>query len=125
MDMKVGLFVCAAIAAVVTPVAASADDPNDPAMRSAAARARDREIIRDLNRQELARVQERDARYAEGWRAYRGSAEPRGDYAQEWRADREAMAGYARERAQYERDLANWRRAVDACRRGDYSACDY
>lgn len=123
--MKLGLLVCAALAAVVTTAAAWADDPKDPGMRSAAARARDREIIRELNRQELARVQARDARYAEGWRAHREATEARGAPAEQWRGDRQAMADYARERTQYERELATWRRAVAACRAGDYSACDY
>ncbi|MBW8754972.1 MAG: hypothetical protein JF595_12630 [Sphingomonadales bacterium] len=115
--MKLKLFVCAAIAAAVMPAMALADDPNDPAMRSAAARARDRETIRQLNLQELARVRERDARYAEGWRAH--------DYASSASRDhQQARADYARDHAQYERELAAWRRAVAACRAGDYSACD-
>ena len=109
---------CAALVAAMMPVAARADDPNDPAMRSAAARARDREIIRQLNLRELARVRERDARYAQGWRA----AQADRGYAM---ADHQrAMTDYARDRAQYERDMAAWRRAVAACRAGDYSACD-
>ena len=108
--MRVHLSVCAAIVAVVMPGAALADDPNDPAMRDSAARARDREAIRQLNLQQLAMVRERDARYAEAWRAAGRQREAREDYAQE--------------RARYERELAEWRRAVDACRRGDYVACD-
>lgn len=116
--MRVNLFICAAIAVAIVPAVAAADDPKDPAMRSAAARARDREIIRQLNLQELARVRKRDARYAEGWRATRArSSDGSRDHAR-------AMADYARDRAQYERELAEWRRAVAACRAGDYSACD-
>lgn len=125
--MRVSLFVCAAIAAAMVPAAALADDPHDPAMRSAAARARDRAIIRQLNRQELAMVRERDARYAEGWRAARiarSSGDDNGDYAASYGDQDEAAANYARSRAQYERDMADWRRAVAACREGDYSACD-
>lgn len=34
------------------------------------------------------------------------------------------MSDYTRDRAQYDRNMAAWRRAVDACRAGDYSACD-
>jgi hypothetical protein len=34
------------------------------------------------------------------------------------------VADYSRSRARYERDMAAWRRAVAACRAGDYSACD-
>ena len=87
-----------------------ADDRNDPTMRSSAARARDKEITRNLNNQALTQARARNARDAEGWRAYK--AKPAAD------------AAYARERAQYERDMAAWRRAVAACRAGDYSACD-
>lgn len=72
---RINSLVCAAIFASMMPTVALADDPHDPAMRSAAARARDREIVRQLNLQELARVRERDARYAEGWRAWRGSGD--------------------------------------------------
>lgn len=116
--MRVNPLVCAALVAAMMPATAWADDPNDPAMRSAAARARDREIIRQLNLQEAARVRERDARYAEGWRAYDADRE----YSS--RDNRRSMNDYARDRAQYERDMARWRRAVAACRAGDYSACD-
>lgn len=108
--MRVHALVCAAIVAAMMPAAALADDPRDPTMRTAAARAKDREIIRQLNLQELARVRARDARYAEGWRAARGNDE--------------AAEGYARDRAQHERDMREWRRAVAACRAGDYAACD-
>jgi hypothetical protein len=108
--MRVHALVCAAIVAAMMPAAALADDPRDPTMRTAAARAKDREIIRQLNLQELARVRARDARYAEGWRAARGNDE--------------AAEGYARDRAQYERAMREWRRAVAACRAGDYAACD-
>ena len=115
--MKSQTVVCAAIVAALMPVGAHADDPNDPAMRSAAARARDREIIRQLNLQELARVRQRDAGYAQGWQEWRDGRGERDGYAR----DRE---DYARERARYERQMAAWRRAVAACRAGDHSACD-
>ncbi len=62
-------FAVLASAAISAP--ALADDPNDPTMRSKAARDRDREIIRQLNLKELERVRARDAGYAEGWAAYR------------------------------------------------------
>ncbi len=109
--MRDRLLVCAlALGAALLPAAAMADDPNDPSMRSAEARARDRAIIRRLNQEQLAHVRERDARYAEGWRAYRSRGSDNDDY--------------ARQRADYERKMAAWRRAVAACRAGDYSACD-
>lgn len=108
--MKMNPFVCAALVAALVPAAALADDRNDPTMRSAEARARDKEITRNLNNQALSRARARDAGYAEGWRAYK--AKPAAD------------AAYARDRAQYEREMAAWRRAVAACRAGDYSACD-
>ncbi len=75
--MKVSLFVGAlALAAALSTAPALADDPNDPAMRTTEARARDRAIIRQLNLQQLAYVQQRDAQYAQGWKAYR-DAHPR------------------------------------------------
>ena len=120
------LRLTAAIAALLLPGMALADDPRDPTMRDPAARARDKAIIRKLNQEELARVQARDAQYAEGWRAWRerngngGTAEyssRQSDYDQANRA-------YAKDRAAYERDMARWRAAVAACRAGDYSACD-
>lgn len=105
--MKLGLFACAlALGMALVPVAASADDPRDPSMRSAAARARDKAIIKRLNQEQLASVQNRDARYAEGWRAYREG--PRVDSGRQ---------------AQYERDMAAWRRAVAKCRAGYYAYC--
>lgn len=125
--VRAKLFICAAIAAVVVPTVAVADDPNDPTMRSAAARARDREIIRQLNLQELAQVRERDARYAEGWRAARSrstsrTADP--EYSGRSQDYEQTMAAYASDRKHYERELSQWRRAVAACRAGDYSFCD-
>lgn len=125
--MKTGLLIYAVLAAVALPGVALADDPNDPAMRSAAARLRDREIIRQLNQNELARVRERDSGYAEGWRAYRDGAGPAAvdpDYTRQSRDYARAQADYAQDRAAYQRDLARWRRAVAACRDGDYSACE-
>lgn len=115
--MRLHPFVCAAILATLMPAAAWADDPNDPTMRSPAARARDREIIRQLNLKQAAMVRERDARYAEGWRAAR-------EHPARLRDHERAMDDYARSRAKYERDMAQWRRDVAACRAGDYSACD-
>lgn len=106
--MWVRVLGCAiALAGMTAATSAYADDPYDPTMRSPAARARDKAIIRSLNLKELARVRERDARYAA-----------------EARASRNAMDAYAADRARYERDMAAWRRAVAACRAGDYSACD-
>ena len=51
--------------------AALADDPHDPSMRSAAARARDKEVIRQLNLAELRHVKARDARLSKQWREWR------------------------------------------------------
>ena len=90
----------------LAPGAAMADDPHDPSMRSAAARARDAAIIRRLNQEQLAYVQNRDAQYAEGWRAYR-------------EGPRVAPA----RQAQYEREMAAWRRAVARCNAGYTEYC--
>ncbi len=103
--MSLCLFAgAAALAAIFLSTAAAADDPNDPSMRDPRARARDRAIIRQLNLDELARVRARDARYAEGRRTN--------------------VSRYQSDRAQYERDMAPWRQAVDRCRAGDYRYCD-
>ncbi|MFM5918177.1 MAG: hypothetical protein ACKOOL_11690 [Novosphingobium sp.] len=67
------VFVSGALALgfILSSSAAMADDPNDPAMRSAAARARDKEVIRQLNLAEARKVQARDARLAKQWREWR------------------------------------------------------
>ena len=109
--MKRKQFFYLAIAASMIPGVALADDPKDPAMRNAELRAQDREITRGLNRREGAAVRKRDARYAQGNRASRA------EYAARSHEHERAVASY-------ERELASWRRAVAACRAGDYSACD-
>lgn len=124
--MRIDLFVCAAAVAVMMPAAALADDPRDPAMRSGAARARDSETIRRLNLQELARVQERDARFAEGWRAARdggSSVSVDAQYAGRSRNYERAVAAYDHDRAIYEQEMEQWQRNVAACRAGHYSVC--
>jgi len=60
-----------ALGLILVSSAAVADDPNDPTMRSAAARARDKETIRQMNLAEARKVQARDAKYAEQWRVWR------------------------------------------------------
>jgi hypothetical protein len=125
--MRVKTILSAALIVAMMPEVARADDPKDPAMRGAAARSRDHAMIRQLNLNELARTRARDAHYMEGWRAYRQASDagaldqgahyvPEAEYAQ--RSER-----YARDHAQYEQRLAAWRRAVAACRAGDYDAC--
>ncbi|MBC2663948.1 hypothetical protein H7F51_00290 [Novosphingobium flavum] len=110
-----------ALALALVPVAAQADDPNDPTMRSAAARARDKAIIKRLNEEQLAYVRQRDAGYAEGWRAYREAQQGR----QPTRSgDRQADADYAEARADYQRRMAEWRHAVSACQSGRYEYCE-
>lgn len=105
--MKTGLFAGAlALGIALVPAAASADNPNDPTMRSAEARARDKAIIKRLNQDQLAHVQSRDARYATGWRAWR-----------------EGPQVNAARQAQYEREMAAWRRAVARCRAGYREFC--
>ncbi len=60
-----------ALGIVLLSSAALADDPNDPTMRTAAARAKDREIIRQLNLAQLRKVQARDAKLAKQWAEWR------------------------------------------------------
>ena len=81
---------------------AQADDPNDPAMRTHAARERDRAIIRELNLRQLDYVRHRDAQYAKGWQATRD---------------------YPRQQAEYEHRMAEWRHAVRMCESGHYEYC--
>ena len=101
--MKLKLFAGAlALGCVAVSSAAYADDPNDPTMRSAAARARDKAIIRQLNLDQAAYVRQRDARQAAGWQAYKD---------------------YPAQKAAYERRMAEWRRAVRLCRVGQYEYC--
>ena len=121
--MKISPLICGALVAAMVPAAALADDPRDPAMRNAAARARDSAITRELNRQENARVLKRGVT----WRVVRGGGRDEagdGDYAAASQDHARDMAEYRRSRARYERQMAEWRRAVAACRAGDDAACD-
>lgn len=112
MRLMLGAF---ALGLAAFPGVALADDPYDPAMRTHGARERDRAVIRRLNQQELARVRERDARYAQGWAAWREhQGRDSGD---------EADRSYADARADFDKRMAEWRRAVAACREGRYEYC--
>lgn len=123
--MSFKLFACAmAIAAVTLPSSAPADDPHDPAMQSKAAREKDHEMIRELNRDMLAQVQARDARYAAGWQAYRDAPKAQADYRERLSAYQRDRENFAAQRRRYDQDMARWRRNAAACRAGDYSACD-
>ncbi len=116
--------ILAVLALTLFPSAAMADDPNDPDMRDPRARAHDREIIKQLNRNQLAHVRERDARYADGWKAYREAKNGTGSYARA-RADNDRQqAEYARKRDLHEQDMAAWRHAVAMCRAGHDEYCD-
>ncbi|MFM5953623.1 MAG: hypothetical protein ACKOPE_04885 [Novosphingobium sp.] len=95
---------------------AMADDPNDPLMRDPKARAKDKAIIRQLNLNQLAYVQKRDAEYAKQWKAWR-------EYHENRRAGRDDSDSYAEARARHERDMAAWRRAVRLCEAGQYEYC--
>lgn len=106
-----------ALGCLLLPVAAQADDPNDPLMKDPRARARDRAIIRQLNLNELAHVRQRDAAYAEGWKAYRELPARQAEHARD-------VARYEAQRDRYERDMAAWRRAVAACRAGRFEYCE-
>ena len=109
-----------AIVAVALPGVAWADDPHDPAMRMRAARERDRAEIARLNRAQLAYVQRRDAGYAQGWAAWREARAAGGAVA----GDSRAQDDYAEALARHARDMADWRQQVEACRAGDWRACE-
>lgn len=116
--MKISLLLYGAVIAAAVPVAALADDPRDPAMRNAAARARDAARTRELNRQENDRVVKRGVR----WWYVRpdGTKVPgNGDYAAAMRDYDRQMAEYDDGRARYEQEMADRR----ACRAGDDDAC--
>jgi Skp family chaperone for outer membrane proteins len=113
-----------ALAAATLPSVALADDPRDPAMMSAEARARDAAMIRKLNRDMLAQVQARDASYAKNWQAYRDAPKAQAEYRKQMAAYERDRASFAAERKRYEQARAKWERDVAACRAGDYSACD-
>lgn len=121
--MRIYSFICATVIAATSSVA-QADDPNDPAMRTAVARARDREMTRELNLKELARIRQRDARDAKGVRTTQNGNYASEEYLARSREYERSMASYARDRARYDRDMAIWRRDAAACRAGDYAACD-
>lgn len=107
--MKLGLSMCiAAACAALVPSVAFADDPRDPTMRTAEARARDRATIKRMNQQQLAYVRERDARMMQNYRRARNGGD----------------ADYADARADYSRRMAAWRRAVAACNAGRWEYCD-
>src|SRR3546814_6273140 len=123
--MRVSHFapaLCAlACAAGLATAPARADDPTDPAMRSAAARARDKAIIRQLNEDQLAYVRQRDAGYAKDWEAYReAKAGNRDEGDSRYEADQRT---YSDARSDYEAAMAGWRRDVAACRAGYYEHC--
>lgn len=91
-----------ALATLMSAMPASADDPNDPTMRSKAARERDAAIIRKLNQDQLRYVQARDAKQRAGWEAYKA---------------------YPKQKAEYERKMAEWRHAVKMCESGHHEYC--
>jgi len=82
---------------------------------------RDREIIRQMNLRELAKVRQRDARQSAKERAVRADqaafARRRVAYEREW-------AAYEEQRRDYGFRLAAWRRDVADCRAGVRSACE-
>lgn len=111
-------------AAVLSPAPVLADDPNDPEMQSKAARARDAELIRQLNRDMLAQVRERDARYAQGWQDYRDFPARDAEFKAAMAAYARSNEAYARDRATYEARMSAWRKAVELCRAGRTEYCE-
>lgn len=124
--MRSTVLFCLGTAMMLLSAAAHADDPRDPTMRNADARARDSEQTRQLNVQAGSEVQSRGLRYEVRQRVITADAGYAADQAQYDAASRDHdrdMDRYARDRAQYERQMADWRRAVAACRAGYYDAC--
>lgn len=106
--MRIGLLGCVLVLGVaLLSTAAVADDPNDPTMRSAAARARDRATIKRMNQQQLAYVRQRDAKRLQAYREAQGRHDD----------------AYADARAEYADKMRAWRRAVAACNAGEWEYC--
>lgn len=101
-------WVALGLALLVPPVAGHAQTyrvsrapdpaPDDPLREE---KLKDRAIVAELNRAEAKRTAERDRQNA-----------------------RQSDAANARARANYEAQMAEWRRRVAACRGGDWSQCD-
>jgi hypothetical protein len=105
-----GSFLCAlAVSAALLPSAAIADDPHDPSMRSAAARARDRAVIKRMNQDQLAYVRRRDAKRMQAFNEAKSARDSK----------------YADARSAYGREMAAWRRAVAACHAGRWEYCEH
>jgi hypothetical protein len=109
-----------ALLAMALSSPALASDPPDAVTSDDIAHVRDHQRTQELNRREQARVRERDAGYAQGWAAVHAA----GDANARNRAYDHQLTNYAHDRARYEQQLAEWRRAVAACQAGDYSACN-
>jgi hypothetical protein len=80
----------------------------------------DREVIRQMNLRELAKVRQRDARYAAHNRTVRSQQEA---YARRRAAYERDWADYEEQRRDYGFRLAAWRRDMADCRAGMRSAC--
>jgi hypothetical protein len=106
------------LGAATASIPALADDPYE--RLSPEELEHDREDIRRLNREQLAFVRERDARYTEGWRAYgRDAGPPEADS----RGYQQQLRAYKADRQRYEKAMAEWRQNVAACRAGNYEYC--
>lgn len=102
-------FVLASLLLLATS-AASAQVEEDAAHRA------DRLRTEQLNRDAAAAIARRDRANADLLR--------RDQARNEDQAYRETERRYRAARAQYERELADWRERVAACRAGYYDACD-
>ena len=121
--MRIGIWLVAAAATTtMLPQGALADNPRDPTMTPEAI-ARDREIIRKMNLDQLAYVRDRDAGYAAGWRNHAGAqtAAPRQEadaYGTRNRAYEQDLARYREARQRYEREMAQWEQDRESCAPG-------
>lgn len=111
------------LGAVSVPSDVLADDPNDPEMQTAAARARDAELIRQLNRDMLAQIQAREASQRAGWQAYKDYPTRQAEYEAAMARYQQSQTAFADSRSQYEAEVAAWRRAVERCKAGEVQYC--
>ena len=107
------IFVVAALAVpaiivAAAPLAACNPDDCGKGRLSAEELRLDREMTRELNREELRYTTRRDAEYAR----------------QRQRTQQRLRADYERQRADYKRRMAEWREAVRRCEAGDVRYCD-
>jgi len=120
--MKTPVLTCALLAtSLVLPSQVMADDPLDPEMQTAEARARDAALIRQLNLDMLAIVTERDRHQSQGWRDYalfkEGKHPDQLAYNARYSHYQSELAAYEAGRARHQDSQRQYQLAMEAWRR--------